>query len=97
MADMNESTIRVIPFSGERKDFRMWSGKFLAQAEKMRYREALDGDLRVPEADEELSEEDTEKKKSEGNEQECVCIVDTGLYIPYYIQFSRQSKNKSAT
>jgi Reverse transcriptase (RNA-dependent DNA polymerase)/gag-polypeptide of LTR copia-type len=64
MADMNESTIRVIPFSGERKDFRMWSGKFLAQAEKMRYREALDGDLRVPEADEELSEEDTEKKKA---------------------------------
>jgi len=36
------TTIRVLPFSGKEKDWRMWSRKFLAASVAKGYREAVD-------------------------------------------------------
>lgn len=39
---MNTTAIRVLPFSGKEKDWRMWSRKFLASSVAKGYREAVD-------------------------------------------------------
>ena len=40
-----EKSIRIIAFSGKQNDWRVWSQKFLAVAEKRGYRKVLTGAL----------------------------------------------------
>ena len=41
---MNEKTNQIVTFSGKRNDWRQWSKKFLAVAEKREYRAILETD-----------------------------------------------------
>ena len=41
---MSEKAIRAITFSGKKNDWRQWSKKFLAVAEKREYRAILEKD-----------------------------------------------------
>ena len=41
MSSESEKAIRVLPFSGKKQDWNMWSKKFLARAKKLGYREIL--------------------------------------------------------
>ena len=43
MSSEAERAIRVIPFSGKREAWNMWSKKFLARAKKLGYRDILNG------------------------------------------------------
>ena len=43
-----ERSIRVVPFSGKQKDYRMWSRKFLATSTMKGYRDVLLGKTEVP-------------------------------------------------
>ena len=43
----DEKSIRIISFSGKRKDWRIWSRKFLAVAEKRGYKKVLTGALTI--------------------------------------------------
>ena len=54
---MNEKSIRIITFTGKRNDWRQWSKKFLAVAERREYRTILQSD---PDT---LTLNDEEKKK----------------------------------
>ena len=54
---MSEKAVRVITFSGKKNDWRQWSKKFLAVAEKREYRAILEKDP------EELSIDQGEQKK----------------------------------
>ena len=40
--------MRVVPFSGKQKDYRMWSRKFLATSTMKGYRDVLLGKMEVP-------------------------------------------------
>ena len=44
MTTESEKAIRVLPFSGKREEWNMWSKKFLARAKKLGYRHILKGD-----------------------------------------------------
>ena len=57
MKDMSEKAIRVITFSSKKNDWRQWSTKFLAVAEKREYRDILEKDP------EELSIDQNEQMK----------------------------------
>jgi hypothetical protein len=48
MSDGVEKTIRVLPFSGKKDDFTMWSKRFLARARVRRYRDVMLGKSFVP-------------------------------------------------
>ena len=52
-ADVSKS-IRVIPFSGNEKDWRMWSRKFLAISTVRKFRTVLLGQKSVPKYNEKL-------------------------------------------
>ena len=41
---MSEKSIRIVTFTGKRNDWRQWSKKFLAVAEKREYRSILETD-----------------------------------------------------
>ena len=49
-----EKTLRVIPFSGKRKDWQKWSGRFLANAKNKGYVDVLLGKVKAPKHDEAL-------------------------------------------
>ena len=40
----SERAIRVLPFSGKKEEWNMWSKKFLARAKKLGYRDILTGE-----------------------------------------------------
>ena len=61
-------TRRVLEFSGKRKDFLMWSRKFMAMARTNGLEEALLGKLK--EEDEEVTTTREESKEEENNEKE---------------------------
>ena len=48
MSSNNERSIRVVPFSGKKKDWRMWQKQFLAVAGKREYKDVLKGTTKVP-------------------------------------------------
>ena len=54
-----EKSIRIIPFSGKRNDWRVWSRKFLAVAEKRGYKKVLTKSL-------ELTSNSTDEEKQLG-------------------------------
>ena len=45
---MNEKSIRIVPFSGNKKDWRMWSKQFLAVSGKRDYKDVLEGKTSIP-------------------------------------------------
>ena len=51
---MNEKSIRIVQFSGKKKEWRMWSKQFLAVAGKRYYKDIIDGNETVPEKSETL-------------------------------------------
>ena len=48
MSTNNEKSIRVIQFSGKKKDWRMWQKQFLAISSKREYKDILTGKTPVP-------------------------------------------------
>ena len=44
MSADSERAIRVLPFSGKKEEWNMWSKKFLARAKKLGYRDILTGE-----------------------------------------------------
>ena len=48
LPDINEKTIRVISFSGTKSDWRVWSCKFLAQANRLGHKDLLEGKGEIP-------------------------------------------------
>ena len=62
-----EASIKVIPFSGNKRDWPIWSEKFLARADVKGYREILLGEIDVPTDGDyaDISDAD-EKKKADG-------------------------------
>ena len=52
MSDEGDKAIRVIPFDGEQKSWRMWSRKFLARADLRGYKGLLLGLEKPPKHDE---------------------------------------------
>ena len=60
----NEKSVRIIPFSGKKADWRIWSKRFLAAADKKKYKEVLLGKEVIPKNDEVLDESvDADKSK----------------------------------
>ena len=45
MSSINEKSIRVVAFSGDTKDYRMWSARFMAAAHVKKYNECLTEDF----------------------------------------------------
>jgi len=50
-----EGTIKVIPFSGNKRDWPIWSEKFLARGDLKGYKDILTGKVKVP-SDEEYDD-----------------------------------------
>ena len=48
LLDINEKTIRVISFSGTKSDCRVWSCKFLAQANRLGHKDLLESKGKIP-------------------------------------------------
>ena len=46
-----EKTVRVLPFSGLKKDWRKWQAKFVAKARMRGFKKLLTGDEKVPKHD----------------------------------------------
>ena len=64
MSSMYERSIRVIAFSGKKKDYRMWRKQFASVAGRRDYEEILDGSIVVPADSENLkSDNDAHKEK----------------------------------
>ena len=63
---VGEASIKVIPFTGNKRDWPIWSEKFLARGDIKGYREILLGEVAVP-TDDEFAEivDASEKKKAE--------------------------------
>ena len=57
-----ERSVRIIPFSGKKLDWRIWSGRFLVAAGKKKYKDVLLGIEAVP-ADSEVLDESKDKEK----------------------------------
>jgi hypothetical protein len=51
MSHETERTIRITPFSGKKKDWRMWSTKFLAKARAKGFGDVLTGKTVPPKFD----------------------------------------------
>ena len=64
--DINEKSIRVISFSGKKSDWRVWSRKFLARANRLGYKDLLEGKVEVPKE----SEYDAAKITTSPNDDE---------------------------
>ena len=62
MESLGEASIKVIPFSGSKRDWPVWSEKFLARGDIKRYKSILLGEVVVP-TDAEVAAFDEEKKK----------------------------------
>ena len=62
-----EKAIRVISFSGQKKDWPVWEEKFLAKARRQEYKEVLLGTENVPIAGSTLAT-DKDKKAAKANE-----------------------------
>ena len=63
-----EKSICVLTFSGKDEDWDMWSKKFLAMAQRKKYKDILTGKTNIPKEDATLTNED-EKKAREANEK----------------------------
>ena len=64
MSNLSEKSIRVVTFSGKKKDWRMWSRQFLAIAGKREYKDVLTGKMKVPAKTDVLDPtKDADKKK----------------------------------
>ena len=44
----SKTSIRVVSFTGSRKDCLVWDSKFLAKAGKLRFRKILSGAIKIP-------------------------------------------------
>jgi hypothetical protein len=64
--DINEKSIRAISFSGKKSDWRVWSCKFLAHANRLGYNDLLKGKVKVPKE----FEYDAAKIKTSPNDNE---------------------------
>jgi hypothetical protein len=64
---VGEASIKVIPFSGNKRDWPVWSEKFLARGDIKGYREILLGEIAVPTDEQfaEISDSSKEKKEAE--------------------------------
>ena len=64
---VGEASIKVIPFSGNKRDWPVWSEKFLARGDIKGYRDILLGEVDVPTDDEfaKISDAGDKKKASE--------------------------------
>ena len=64
MSSLSEKSIRVVTFSGKKKDWRMWSRQFLAIVGKREYKDILTGKVKVPAKSDVLDPtKDADKKK----------------------------------
>ena len=63
MSDTKETSLKYLPFSGKKGDWRMWSGKFLARARKKGYKNVLLGKEKVPQHDASLDPTNPDEKK----------------------------------
>ena len=66
--DQEEKSIRVLTFSGKDEDWDMWSKKFLAMAQRKKYKNVLTGKTAIPKEDAVLTDDD-EKKARQANEK----------------------------
>ena len=48
MSSLEEKSIRVIEFSGKSSDWKIWSRKFLARANRKGYKKLLTGEATIP-------------------------------------------------
>ena len=64
MAD-TASSIKVIPFTGKKIDWSVWSEKFLARANRRGYKELLIGNMQNPGDDEKPDDSEPETVKEE--------------------------------
>ena len=58
-----EKTVRVLPFSGLKKDWRKWQAKFVAKARMKGFKKLLTGDETVPAHDIAIDETTAQGKK----------------------------------
>jgi len=61
---VGEASIKVIPFTGNKRDWPVWSEKFLARGDIKGYRDILLGEVDVPTDDEFESISDSKDKKA---------------------------------
>ena len=54
---MDQKTIRITPFTGEKEKWRMWSGKFMARAVIKGYHILLTGDKTILDDDKDETRE----------------------------------------
>ena len=66
--NQEEKSIRILTFSGKDEDWDMWSKKFLAMAQRKKYKNVLTGKAAIPREDTVLTDDD-EKKTREANEK----------------------------
>ena len=52
-----EKTIRVLPFTGKKKEWGPWEEKFLAKAKRSGYKDVLLGNKEIPKASDTVDEE----------------------------------------
>ena len=48
MSSLEQKSIKIIEFMGKEKDWKIWSRKFLAQANKKGYKKLLSGAKAIP-------------------------------------------------
>jgi hypothetical protein len=48
MSSLEQKSIKVIEFTGKDKDWKIWSRKILAQANRKRYKKLLSGTMAIP-------------------------------------------------
>ena len=81
--EKNNTTIKVIPFSGKSVDWPVWSEKFLARARRKGYKNILTGKVKVPSDSEDFSndsaavrkqKEELREKNEEAYEDLIFCI-----------------------
>ena len=63
MSTTNEKSIRIVQFSGKKKDWRMWRKQFLAVSGKRDYKDVLTGITKVPKASDILDPKTDDGKK----------------------------------
>jgi hypothetical protein len=59
-----EMTIRVITFSGKKKDWIAWEEKFLAKSKRRGYKDVLLGKATIPKSTESLDPDDPDEENS---------------------------------
>ena len=59
--EQEEKSIRALTFSGKDEDWDMWSKKFLAMAQRKKYKNVLTGKTNIPKEDATLTDEDEKK------------------------------------